>query len=98
MRPPSVGNDDRDTLLRHAQGDLRFARHAAAPFRRLAGLNVCLHPVARMNLRDKATVRVGGIAGIDASHVAQDNEQVGVHHLRHEPRQLVVVGKHQFSN
>ena len=41
---------------------------------------------------------VGGRAVVDAVDVAQDNERLGVHHGRDEPRELVVVGEHQFGD
>ncbi len=35
---------------------------------------------------------------VDAVDVAQDDERLGVHHRRHEAREFVVVGEHQFGD
>ena len=50
------------------------------------------------NLTDNRRVGVGGRTIIDAVNIAEDDENLRIHHGCDEPRQFIVVREHQFAD
>ena len=86
----AVGDDDGGAALRRHAGGADLRGHAAAAGAVARGVLVRL--IDRVDLGDEAGGGVdGGIGGVEAVHVGEDDEQIGVDEVRHEGGEAVVL-------
>ena len=71
---------------------------AASAEAALGGLYVLVDVVAIVHDWDDARTLIFGVAIVESVDVGEDNQRLCVHHSRYQTGELVVVGKHQFSD
>ena len=94
----SVGYNDTNPCLLHLLGCGVFRVHAPTPKGTLLRLYILRQVAPWGYLADKLCSRGIRMGGIDAVYVRLQDERIGLHHLGNEPRELIVIGKHQLGN
>lgn len=94
----AVGDDNGNSLIGHFTGNIGFGEHASASETGFGSLYVRGQVFAVLYLTDDFRCRVGRRAVVDAVDVAEDNQDLRIHHGSYQSGELVIIGEHQFAD
>ena len=98
VRRFAIGNTSSDTFGRHLSGGIALGEHATATRRTASGREVLFKiVVGTYAAHHRRSASLPHMA-IDAVDVGEQNQQFCIEHTGNQPRQFVVIGKHQFGN